>query len=110
MYLERVVFIDEDYVIRTGELGRGMYFISMGTVEIFVRGSTVPMTTLGKHSFFGEMALLDRFGRSSGDVRVRGFCEGYHSSQPFCVGTFRSPAAFWVTPRFFVTQSTHAAQ
>lgn len=81
LYLERVVFIEGDFVIRAGDFGRGMYFISTGTVEIFLRGQQTAMTTLGKHSFFGEMALLDRGGRATGDVRVKGFCEGYHLSR-----------------------------
>ena len=57
----------------------GRYFISAGAVEIFVNGTLA--TTLGTHAFFGEMALLDPSGRATGDVRAKGFCEGYHLSR-----------------------------
>lgn len=46
-HLERVVFIDDDHIIRSGDFGRGMYFISAGAVEVVVKG--VVTTTLGKH-------------------------------------------------------------
>lgn len=36
----------------------------------------------GKHSFFGEMALLDKEnGRATANVVAKGFCEGYHLSR-----------------------------
>ena len=83
IYLERVVYIDDDYIIRAGDYGRGMYFISDGNVEIFIENKLA--TTLGQNAFFGEMALLDPSGRSTGDVRAKVFCEGYHlSRENFC--------------------------
>jgi CRP-like cAMP-binding protein len=75
--LERVVFVDGDYIIHENDIGRGMYFISSGAVEVFVSGNSTPMTTLGKRSFFGEMALIEPGGKAKGDVRVKGFMEGY---------------------------------
>ena len=81
LVLERVVFVDKDYIIRTGDFGRGMYFISSGTVAVYMPGKSDPVTTLGRNAFFGEMALLDPTGRARGDVVVKGFCEGYHLSR-----------------------------
>ena len=47
------------------------------------------VTTLGEHSFFGEMSLLDRENISSASIRVKDFCEGwllsveaYHQARP----------------------------
>jgi len=42
-------------VVRKGEKGRGVYFISSGAVEVRLPGQAV---RLGRGDFFGEMALL----------------------------------------------------
>jgi CRP-like cAMP-binding protein len=93
--LERLVFVDGDYVIYEGEESRGMYFINDGAVEVLAPklkpddqtgGSgaqnhttfnpcavsqdgpaidEVVVTTLGPTAFFGEMALLNTEGHTS---------------------------------------------
>ena len=75
--LKRVVFVSGDCVLHEGDYGRGMYFITSGTVEIFVRGIDQPMTTLGKHSFFGEMSLLEPGGKVTASTVVSGYMEGW---------------------------------
>ena len=60
-----------------------MYFISSGSVEIVSRDTDNPhaelevITTLGAHSFFGEMALLSPNGKATASVRVLTYFEGY---------------------------------
>lgn len=85
--LQRIVFIDQDYIIRRGEPGKGMWFIHSGWVEVLLpdggskKSEDEVATTLGKHSFFGEMALLEPGGLATGDVRVKGYAECYHLSR-----------------------------
>ena len=82
LYLERVVFVDEDFIIRSGDFGKGMFFISAGAVEVFMPNNlSKPVTTLGRNAFFGEMSLLDPDGRVTADARVKGYCEGYFMSR-----------------------------
>ena len=57
--LKRVAFVRGDCIIREGEPAVAMYFVLHGEVEVW-RSTQLegPITTLGKGSFFGEMALL----------------------------------------------------
>jgi CRP-like cAMP-binding protein len=99
LHLERVVFVDGDQIIHEGDVGKGLYFISSGSVAIFLRTAaratkisrcdeTVeptrePLRRLGKGSFFGEMALLEPGGTAMGDVCVTGYCEGWYLSREY---------------------------
>ena len=58
-------------VVRKGDRGDGMYFISSGAVEVRVNGGPV---ALEAGSFFGEMALLSG-GRRTADVIAIDFCQ-----------------------------------
>jgi len=58
-------------VVRKGDRGDGMYFISSGAVEVRVNGGPV---RLEPGSFFGEMALLSG-GRRTADVIAIDFCQ-----------------------------------
>jgi CPA1 family monovalent cation:H+ antiporter len=58
-------------VIREGERGDAMYFISSGAVEVRIEPVPVP---LGSGQFFGELALLDDRPRTA-DVVSLGFCQ-----------------------------------
>jgi CPA2 family monovalent cation:H+ antiporter-2 len=58
-------------VVRKGDRGDGMYFISSGAVEVRLSGGAV---RLEAGSFFGEMALLSG-GRRTADVIAVDFCQ-----------------------------------
>jgi CPA2 family monovalent cation:H+ antiporter-2 len=58
-------------VIRRGDRGDGMYFISSGAVEVNVAGRTIP---LGAGSYFGEISLLTGERRTA-DVIAVDFCQ-----------------------------------
>jgi CPA2 family monovalent cation:H+ antiporter-2 len=58
-------------VIRSGDRGDGMYFISSGAVEVQLEDDPV---RLEAGSFFGEMALLSG-GRRTADVIAVDFCQ-----------------------------------
>ncbi len=63
------LLVPDEVIIREGERGRGMFFISSGAVEVVLPNERV---RLGSGEFFGEMALLS--GRPRGvDVVSLGY-------------------------------------
>jgi hypothetical protein len=85
--LTRVVYTSGDYVIRDGQEVVGMYFISSGCVEVVHAGEII--TTLGAHSFFGEMALLNPLGEATASVIVHG------SHRPRTPHAIRADFSLW---------------
>jgi monovalent cation:H+ antiporter, CPA1 family len=63
------LLVPDELVIRKGDRGRGMFFISSGAVEVVLPHERV---RLGSGDFFGEMALLDNRLRNS-DVISLGY-------------------------------------
>ncbi|HEX5795210.1 MAG TPA: cation:proton antiporter, partial [Geminicoccaceae bacterium] len=58
-------------LIRQGDRGDAMYFISSGAIEVTVAGHRIQ---LGRGDFFGEMALLGGRARRA-DVSALGYCQ-----------------------------------
>ena len=58
-------------IIRKGDPGHAMFFISSGSVEVEVESEPIQ---LGTNDFFGEIALLKDVPRTA-DVRAHGFCD-----------------------------------
>src|SRR5713101_1685672 len=55
-------------IFRSGDPGDAMYLIDVGKVRISITdadGHIVPLAELGPGDFFGDMAILDRQGRSA---------------------------------------------
>jgi voltage-gated potassium channel len=71
-----IIFMPGDYVIRAGEPGEEMYFISRGTVEVVSQDGEMVYATLTTGDFFGEMALLLRQPRTA-SVRAVDYCDLY---------------------------------
>jgi CRP/FNR family transcriptional regulator, cyclic AMP receptor protein len=84
------VYPDGETIIRQGEVGNCMYVIQDGRVEVFVEtiGRQIPVCTLDKNEFFGEMAIFEGEVRSAtvlalGEARVltidkKNFLRGIH--------------------------------
>jgi monovalent cation:H+ antiporter, CPA1 family len=64
------VAVPGEPIVRRGERGTAIYFISSGAVEVVLPNGPV---RLGRGSFFGEMALLDNRRRVA-DVVALGYC------------------------------------
>jgi CPA1 family monovalent cation:H+ antiporter len=65
------LLVPEEKVIRRGERGHAMFFISSGAVEVVLPNRRV---RLGSGDFFGEMALLSGQRRQA-DVVALGYCQ-----------------------------------
>jgi hypothetical protein len=74
--LRPVVFTPGDYIFRAGDIGRQMYFISQGTVEVIAADGQSVLTTLTDGDFFGEIALLHSQPRTA-SVRAMDYCDLY---------------------------------
>ncbi len=70
------IFTPGDYIIRAGEQGHEMYFISRGRVEIVSPDGKAVYATLTDGDFFGEMALLHDQPRSA-SARATDYCDLY---------------------------------
>jgi hypothetical protein len=76
--LRPMVFLPDDYIIRQGEFGDCMYFLSNGSVEVVVNDTRV--ATLGQGSPFGETALIQGEKRMA-SVRALTYCDVYKLSK-----------------------------
>ena len=76
--LRPMVFLPDDYIIRQGEFGDCMYFLSNGDVEVAVGGQRV--ATLGQGSPFGETALIVAEKRNA-SIRALTYCDVYKLSK-----------------------------
>jgi len=70
MYCE--VFVPDDTIMRTGEVGKEMYIIAEGHVEVLDEFGEV-LAVLGVGSYFGENALEENSVRT---VNIRAISEG----------------------------------
>jgi hypothetical protein len=76
--LEPEVYLPGDFIIRQGEFGECMFFLSSGSVQVIVTGSVV--ATLHEGSPFGETALLLNEKRNA-SVRALTYCDVYKLSK-----------------------------
>lgn len=72
------VFLPDEYIIRQGEYGDSMYFLTGGEVEITIDGE--PIATLGAGSPVGETALVENLRRNA-SVRCLSYSTGYQLSK-----------------------------
>jgi hypothetical protein len=76
--LRPMVFLPDDYIIRQGEYGDCMYFLSNGDVEVLV--NSVRVASLGQGSPFGETALIQGEKRMA-SIRALSYCDVYKLSK-----------------------------
>jgi CPA1 family monovalent cation:H+ antiporter len=66
------VAVPGELLVRRGERGTVMFFMSSGAAEVSLRDHKI---RLGRGDFFGEMALLDPGGRRQADVTALSYCQ-----------------------------------
>ncbi|KAJ9464842.1 Cyclic nucleotide-gated cation channel [Diplonema papillatum] len=73
------VLLPESFIVRKGEVGREMYFISRGEVQVVSdakeKSERVVYATLRDGSFFGEVALLFNDSRRTATVVTSSYCD-----------------------------------
>ena len=74
--LRPVVFTPGTYVFRAGDIGRHLYFINHGQVEVIAADGKTIYNTLKEGDFFGEIALLSSRPRTA-SVRTLDYCDMY---------------------------------
>ena len=74
--LRPVIFTPKDYIIKKGERGDCLYFISSGKVEVVNDETGDNIATLGVGAYFGEIALVDSTPRSA-TIRAIDYCDLY---------------------------------
>jgi hypothetical protein len=72
--LEPQLFCPGDTIISRGEIGRHMYFVSLGEVELMSPSSEEVLHTYQAGDFFGEIALLYSEKRTA-TVRAKTHCD-----------------------------------
>ncbi|PIK15694.1 cyclic nucleotide-gated ion channel [Halobacteriovorax sp. JY17] len=73
--LEQKSYSPGQNIIRIGELGKEMFMIGHGTVDVIFNDGTV-VATLHEGQIFGEAALLRETTRNA-DVRAQNYCDLY---------------------------------
>jgi glucose-6-phosphate 1-dehydrogenase len=73
MALKPEVYAPGDFIVRKGDLGREMYFLVNGEVDVLDGDGTI-ITALGPGAFFGEISLLLSEPRTA-SVRAREYCD-----------------------------------
>tara|TARA_Y100000588_G_C14237226_1_gene917884 strand:+ start:718 stop:1266 length:549 start_codon:yes stop_codon:yes gene_type:complete len=71
--LHHRTFAPDEFIVKEGELGAGMYIVISGQVDIRQQGEeeTVQhLATFGPGDFFGEQALLDESPRTASAVAI----------------------------------------
>ncbi len=66
------VCLPGEYIIRQGDIGTEMYFLTSGSVEVSTGDTVHKVLTSGQ--FFGEMALIEK-SRRTANVRATTYCD-----------------------------------
>lgn len=72
-YLERMIFLPNDFIIEKDTVGEEMYFLVEGSVLIIAGDKHTVLTTLQRGTYFGEIAILFKSKRTS-YVQAETFC------------------------------------
>jgi len=74
MALKPQTYAPEGHIVREGEVGKDIYFISQGSVEIMTDGGKVSHGTLESGEYFGDLSMLLGEKRSA-CVKALTYCE-----------------------------------
>lgn len=72
--LKPIIFTPGDYIVRAGEIGDEMYFISRGSVEVLSPDESTVYATLDTGKFFGEISLLLSMPRTA-TIKAIEYCD-----------------------------------
>lgn len=75
-YLNIHIYMPGDLIVRRGDHGDSMFFISKGSVRILSANEQDSLAVLGEGSFFGETSLLREQPRNA-TVYAMGYCNIY---------------------------------
>ena len=78
--LDLHVYVAGDWIVREGDPGNSMFFISSGAVEVLDHDDEKAVAQMGPGDFFGEMSLLHREPRSA-TVRAKEYSIIYSLDQ-----------------------------
>lgn len=78
--LKPKVFSPQDFVCKKGDIGREMYIVKEGELEVVSEDLSKRFCVLKSGSYMGELSILDIPGRTSGNrrtahVRAIGYCD-----------------------------------
>ncbi|CAF4750230.1 unnamed protein product [Pieris macdunnoughi] len=68
--LKLQVFSPGDYICRKGDVGKKMYIVKRGRLQVVADAGTTVLATLGAGSVFGEVSVLDIAGNRTGNRRT----------------------------------------
>jgi hypothetical protein len=75
--LKPIVYTPNDYIFRKGEIGKSMFFISTGRVQILDEDTGNLIVVLNEGSYFGEISLIQSIPRTATAVALD-YCDLYY--------------------------------
>lgn len=74
--LKPVLFSPQDYVCRKGEVGKEMYIVNRGKLQVVADDGKTVLATLKVGSYFGEVAILtSKNSKRTASVRSVGYSD-----------------------------------